>query len=203
MTALYEKLNFSSRLEFLEQNMNYNSASLRFEESVLPQLERLDRYEQLVFTRRRRAIRKFCKTEPMGGGAIEPAAAVRVLQGAARDFCKSKPMPEVVPTFAPEAGERGTQDFCKSKPIPGAQSSAPVSVIVPGENVRDKFCRTNPTDRLSVDHLGVNPTTPKDAVPSPPQAHCPKAPSRLDFSHRRRPIDKSAARERGPHATSG
>ncbi len=59
--------------------------------SVLPQLERLDRYEQRVFTRRRRAIHEFCKT---------------------------KPMPEVMPpeTSAPEAGKGIVQDFCKTKP---------------------------------------------------------------------------------------
>ena len=84
--------------------------------SVLPQLERLDRYEQRVFTRRRRAIREFCKT---------------------------KPMLEVVPpeTSAPEASEGIALDFCKTKPIPAVDASA----SVPGENVSDNFCRTNPT----------------------------------------------------------
>ena len=61
--------------------------------SVLPQLERLDRHEQRVFTRRRRAIREFCKTKPMDGSVINPAAAVPVIRGAAGDFCKTKPMP--------------------------------------------------------------------------------------------------------------
>ena len=40
--------------------------------SVLPQLERLDRYEQRVFTRRRRAIREFCKSKPIP--AVEDTA---------------------------------------------------------------------------------------------------------------------------------
>ena len=45
--------------------------------SVLPQLERLDRYEQRVFTRRRRAIFEFCKSKPLDRSAIGPTAAVR------------------------------------------------------------------------------------------------------------------------------
>ena len=89
--------------------------------SVLPQLERLDRYEQRVFTRRRRAIHEFCKT---------------------------KPMPEVMPpeTSAPEAGKGIVQDFCKTKPIPAVQSSE----SAPSENVSDNLCRTNPTNRSAV-----------------------------------------------------
>jgi hypothetical protein len=98
--------------------------------SVLPQLERLDRYEQRVFTRRRRAIREFCKSKPWDRSAIEPAAAVPVTQDAAGDFCKAKP-------------------------IPAVQSSA----FVPGENVIDNHCRTNPTDQN-----GVNPATPQEVT---------------------------------------
>src|ERR1700704_1754789 len=99
--------------------------------SVLPQLERLDRYEQRVFSRRRRAVREFCKSKPLDGGVVEPAAAVRVTQDAAEDYCKTKPMSEIVPTSAPEASKGIAQDFCETKPIPAAQSSAPMSVTVP------------------------------------------------------------------------
>src|SRR5262245_14454905 len=115
-----------------------------------------DRYEQRVFTRRRRATRKFCKTKPLAGRAVEPAAAVPVTQGAAEDFCKTKSMSKVVPTSAPEAREGIAQDSCKTKPIPAAQSSGPVSVTVPGEHVSDNSCKTKPTD-----HIRVNPTPPQ------------------------------------------
>ena len=60
--------------------------------SALSRLERLDRYEQRVFTRRRKAIREFCKTKLLAGSAIEPVPAMPVTQGAAEDFCKTKPM---------------------------------------------------------------------------------------------------------------
>ena len=107
--------------------------------SALSRLERLDRYEQRVFTRRRKAIREFCKTKLLAGSAIEPVPAMPVTQGAA-------------------------EDFCKTKPIPAAQSSTPVSVTVPDENVSDNSCKTNPTDHLGVDHLGVNPTPPQEVT---------------------------------------
>ena len=125
--------------------------------SALPQLERLDRYEQRVFTRRRRAIREFCKSKPMGGGAIEPAAAIPVTQDALGDFCNTKPMQEVVrpETSAPEASDGIAQDFCKSKPIAALEPST----SVPGENVSGDFCRTNPTD-----HNRVNPATPQEVA---------------------------------------
>ena len=77
----------------LQDAANFGSTDVQYpcDWSVLPQLERLDRYEQRVFTRRRRAIREFCKSKPMGGGAIGLAAAGLVAQDTAGDFCITKP----------------------------------------------------------------------------------------------------------------
>ena len=110
----------------LQDAANFGSTDVQHpcDWSALPQLERLDRYEQRVFTRRRRAIREFCKSKPMGGGAIGPAAAVSVPHAAVEGFCKTKPIPEVSPTSAPEATEGIAQDFCKSKPIPAAEDTS-------------------------------------------------------------------------------
>ena len=59
--------------------------------SVLPQLERLDRYEQRVITRRRRAIREFCKSKPLDGRAVEPVAAVLATPDTTGVSCNTKP----------------------------------------------------------------------------------------------------------------
>jgi hypothetical protein len=105
----------------LQDAANFGSTDAQYpcDWSALSRLERLDHYEQRVFTRRRRAIREFCKTKPLDGSAIELAAAVPVTQGAAADFCRTKPMPEVVPleTSAPEASKGIAHVFCKTKPI--------------------------------------------------------------------------------------
>src|SRR3954469_2273657 len=119
----------------LQDAANFGSTDAHYpcDWSVLPQLERLDRYEQRVFTRRRRAIFEFCKSKPLTGRAVEPAAAVLATPDAAGIFCKTKPMPEVVPpqTSAPEGSEGIARHFCKTKPIPALDSSAPVSATVP------------------------------------------------------------------------
>jgi len=128
----------------LQDAANFGSTDAQYpcDWSALTPLERLDRYEQRVVTRRRRAIREFCKTKPMAGVAVEPSVA-EATQDAAGVFCKTKPIPEGVPpkTFAPEASEGIAQDFCKTKPIPADKSSAPVSVTVPGEKAVTIFAK--------------------------------------------------------------
>ena len=73
----------------LQDAANFGSTDAQYpcDWSALTQLERLDRYEQRAFTRRKQAIREFCKSKPTDGSVIEPAPAVPVTQDAAGDFC--------------------------------------------------------------------------------------------------------------------
>ena len=155
--------------------------------SVLPQLERLDRYEQRVFTRRRRAVREFCKSKPLDGGVVEPAAAVPVTQEAAGVFCKTKPMPADEDTSnnrcndslgasvrssaftrplsagskegRPRRSRRKGGTTNNTGPFTYCSKGPESSASVPDKNVSDNFCKTKPTD-----HISVNPTPPREAT---------------------------------------
>ena len=128
--------------------------------SVLPQLERLDRYEQRVFTRRRRAIFEFCKSKPMPaaedtsnnnckdsvGASVRSSGFTRPLSA-----CGKEGRPRRSRREGGTTNKAGRFTYCSKCP----ESSA----SVPGENVTDNSCRTNPTD-----HKGVNPATPQEVT---------------------------------------
>jgi hypothetical protein len=166
----------------LQDAANFGTTNAKYPRdwSVLPQLQRLDRYEQRVFTRRRRAVREFCKSKPLDGGVVEPAAAVRVTQDAAGVFCKTKPMSadedtsnnrcndSVGASVRSSAFTRPLSAGGKEEPPKGGTtnntgrftycSKGPESsASVPDKNVSDNSCRTNPTD-----HKSMNPTPPRE-----------------------------------------
>jgi hypothetical protein len=134
----------------LQNAANFGSTDAQFpcDWSALTRLERLDRYEQRVITRRRRAIWEFCKSKPRP--EVAPTPAPEASEGTAQDFCKSKPIPAVEDTPNNKCGVSVGASVCSSaftRPLSTGGEEEPPEGGTTNKGEQGNFCKTEPTGR--------------------------------------------------------